>query len=121
MNDIFENIVIYILDVVRDIFRFERYLVIPLLRFFPLESLAYDFFFCEREMFLDDGFIVGKRRKFRRKEFSIFIYSSLGIGVGHIIHVLYDFRHKFFVFFFRVLLVQDAVLLVAQTNAAEKI
>src|SRR3989338_3760998 len=111
----------YVFNVVRYLFRFKSYLIVSLFRFFPLVTFVYGFFFRKRKIFLRYCFVVSKRRKFGRKEFPVLVYSSLGIHVGYIVHMLYYLWHQLSVFFFCVLFVQNAILLIAQANATESI
>jgi len=78
-------------------------------------------FFGQREVFLGDGFIVGKRREFWGEEFAVFVYSSLAIHIGHRVHVLNDPGDQFLVLFLGVLLIEDAVLLGTEANTGEEI
>src|SRR3989344_4040182 len=73
------------------------------------------------EVFLGHGFVVGERGQFQREEFSVSVYSSFFINIWHIVHMLDYLRRQFFVFFFGVLFVEDAVRFSPKSNATEKI
>ena len=68
-----------------------------------------------------DGFVIAERRKFRGEELTVPIYSAFAVYIGHGVHMLYDLGDKGFIFFFGVLLVEDAVLLVSKADAGEAI
>src|SRR3989344_8938694 len=70
-------------------------------------------------MFLRKSFIISKRRKFYRVKFSIYIGVSYVVNIGHSIHVLNNFWHQFFVFFFRILFIKNTVICIAKPHATK--
>ncbi|MCK9540389.1 hypothetical protein [Dokdonella sp.] len=85
----------------------------------PGMPLGQGLLFREREVFLGDRLVVREGREFCGEEFTVSVFPALLIDVWHIHHMLLDSWEEGFILFFRVLLVQDAILLVAEADAAE--
>src|SRR3989344_3921362 len=100
-DDFGKDFLINVFDMIGKIFRFLRNLIMPSFGIFPAITFLDCFIFGQREIFLCDGFVVGKRRKVGRKKLTI---------VGS--HVFDNTRHKFLVFFFRILFVEDTVFFI---------
>lgn len=86
-------------------------LVILLFSFPPTPTLITYFILREREFFLRNGFVISERGNACREIFSPFT------GLPHMLN---DFRGKRFVFFLRILHIQDAMLFVFQADATEE-
>ena len=78
----------------------------------PRPSALFNFLFCHREEFPGQGFVVTICGDGRIKELTVFTTIA---------HVFDDFRDELLVFFFRVLLIEDAVLRLAEPEASEAI
>jgi hypothetical protein len=113
--------IIHFLDMVRKGGRGLGYGISPGILVLPPISLLQGLFFGQREVLLGYRFVVRKGREFGREEFTVSVYPSSGIDVGHVVHVLDDTRNQGLILFLGVLLVQDAVLLVPETDAGEAV
>jgi hypothetical protein len=78
----------------------------------PVESKTQSFRLLERIILIRDRLIVSKWTHRCRKEFSPFSIRY---------HLLYDTRDKRFIFFFRILLIEDAVGFIAESDTAKEI
>ncbi len=76
----------------------------------PVESLGEGLFLREGKVFHRDGFVVAEGREIRREEFS---------PLSGLSHMGYDLRNESVVFFFGVLLVEDAVGFVVHIGTTE--
>ena len=74
-----------------------------------------------RKILLALGGIISERAHFRRKKFSVSIDAAALVRIRHVVHMADDLGHQGIILFFRILLVQDAIRLIAQTYTAKQV
>ncbi len=87
----------------------------------PRISFGQRLFFIQEKLFLYTGFVVAKRRHLDREKFSISVYPPLLIDIRHGIHVFDNLWHECLIFLLGILLIQNTIVAVSQSNASEKI
>src|SRR3989344_5173416 len=87
----------------------------------PMISTLNHLYFFERINILRNAIVIRERTQFCRKKFPIFIDPAFCINVWHFIHMFFYFQNYRVIFFFGILLVENAILFLLKPDAPKKI